>query len=53
MDPTINTHSNIFHWFDIEDEIKNYRPLDKGWTIAEILEHIALTSHFLMILIDI
>ena len=48
----INTHSKIFDWFDIEEEIKNYRPRDKGWTILEILEHIALTSHFLLILID-
>ncbi len=26
--------------------------MDQGWTVIEILEHIALTSHFLMILID-
>ena len=26
-----------------------YRPADKGWTIGEILEHITLTSHFLLI----
>jgi hypothetical protein len=32
--------------------VKNYRPADNGWTIAEILEHIALTSHYLLILID-
>ena len=31
---------------------KHYRPADQGWTIAEILEHIALTSHYLLILID-
>jgi len=48
----IRTHSNIFDWFNENQEIKHYQPMDKGWTISEILEHIALTSHFLMILID-
>ncbi len=48
----LKTHSRIFEWFNEEEELKAYRPEDKGWTIAEILEHIALTSHFLLILID-
>ena len=28
---------------------KNYKPVDNGWTIFEILEHISLTSYFLLI----
>lgn len=48
----ITTHAQIFSWFDLPAEVKNYRPKDNGWTISEILEHIALTSHYLMILID-
>lgn len=48
----IKTHSRIFEWFNENEDVKNYRPIDNGWTISEILEHIALTSHFLMILID-
>ncbi|WP_172826865.1 DinB family protein [Flammeovirga sp. SJP92] len=48
----MSTHSNILDWFEEKEEIKHYKPIDNGWTIAEILEHIALTSHFLMILID-
>lgn len=48
----IQTHAKILGWFEEEAIVKNYRPLDKGWTILEILEHIALTSHYLMILID-
>ena len=48
----IKTHSRIFDWFNEEEDVKTYRPIDNGWTISEILEHIALTSHFLMILID-
>jgi hypothetical protein len=32
--------------------VQNYRPPNQGWTIREILEHISLTSHFLLKLID-
>ena len=48
----LQTHSSIFDWFNKDETLKTYRPIDKGWSILEILEHIALTSHFLLILID-
>lgn len=48
----IQTHSKVFEWFDEEEQLKIYRPIDNGWTISEILEHIALTNHFLLKLID-
>lgn len=48
----IDTHSKVLGWFNENEKIRNYRPVDKGWTIEEILEHISLTSHYLMILID-
>lgn len=48
----IETHSRLLDWFKIDDEVKRYRPSDGGWDILEILEHVALTSHFLLILID-
>ena len=48
----IETHSKVFNWFKEEIKIKEYKPKDEGWSISEILEHIALTSHFLLILID-
>ena len=47
----VKTHAGVLAWFDETEQVKKYRPTDNGWTIAEILEHIALTSHFLMILI--
>ena len=46
------THSEVLQWFNSEPELRIFRPSDEGWTIIEILEHIALTSHFLLILID-
>jgi len=48
----VQTHSELLDWFNKSDHILNYRPQDGGWTVLEILEHIGLTSHFLLILID-
>ena len=48
----IKTHNEVLDWFNESNELKNYKPQDKGWSISEILEHIALTSHYLLILID-
>jgi len=48
----IEAHTDIFAWFEKTEELKNYRPADGGWTVREILEHISLTSYFLLKLID-
>ena len=48
----IDTHNEVLKWFNLGKDIKQYKPLDNGWSIVEILEHIGLTSHFLLILID-
>ena len=48
----IGTHARVLHWFHEEESLLSYRPHDEGWTVAEILEHVALTSHFLLKLID-
>ncbi len=39
-------------WFDKPEAVRDYRPPNNDWTINEILEHISLTSHFLLKLID-
>lgn len=46
------TTESIALWFDKPLELRQYRPVNGGWTIDEILEHTALTSHFLLKLID-
>lgn len=46
------THAKVLKWFDSPDEMLNYCPKDGGWTVSEILEHIGLTSYYLLILID-
>jgi hypothetical protein len=42
----------IDQWFDKDTDLRRYKPADGGWSIDEILEHIGLTNHFLLILID-
>jgi len=39
----------IYPWFDQPSELLLYKPADGGWSIAEILEHITLTTRFLLI----
>lgn len=48
----LTTFSKIDSWFDKDAELRNYKPIGGGWTIDQILEHIVLTNHFLLILID-
>ncbi len=47
-----DTFRSIDNWFDKPKELRNYKPKNAGWTIDEILEHIGLTNHFLLILIE-
>jgi len=39
-------------WFAEGKDCLAYRPADGGWSALQILEHIMLTSHFLLLLID-
>ncbi|HEX8911375.1 MAG TPA: DinB family protein [Humisphaera sp.] len=36
-------------WFDRPADLRAFRPPAGGWTIDEILEHVTLTNHFLML----
>lgn len=38
------TFSAIDVWFDKDNSLRTYRPLNGGWTIDEILEHVGLTN---------
>ena len=42
----------IYPWLDKEEKLRNFRPPSGGWTINEVLEHIYLTSKFLLIIIE-
>jgi len=46
---------SVFHdvdgWFNRPEEAMAYKPKSGGWSIREVLEHITLTNHFLMLII--
>ena len=42
------TFSKLDQWFDRPLELLHFQP-DKGWTIAQVLEHVHLTNHFLLL----
>ena len=47
-----DTALKVDELFLIEPVVGNFVPPNGGWTVYEILEHISLTSHFLLILIE-
>ena len=36
-------------WFERPVDERAFRPASQGWTIDQVLEHISLTNHFLML----
>ncbi|MFD2328173.1 bis(5'-nucleosyl)-tetraphosphatase (symmetrical) YqeK [Cohnella sp. GCM10020058] len=44
---TLNDYST---WYDLDSDVLRYTPRT-GWSLEQILEHVTLTSHFLLILI--
>ena len=49
---TLNyTFSEIDQWFDRPDTLRTFQPPTGSWSIDEVLEHISLTNHYLLILI--
>ena len=48
----IAVHNSADEWFDKAENLRQFRPQNQGWTIDEILEHIVLTSYFLLVLIE-
>ena len=45
------TFDELDTWFDQPAAVRVYKPKDAGWSIDELLEHVTLTSHFLLIVI--
>ena len=48
----VSAFSQLGDWFDAPSPLRAHRPLAGGWSIDEILEHVALTNHYLLILIE-
>jgi hypothetical protein len=47
----IRTFAVMDEWFDKEHPLHCYKPLSGGWCIHEVLEHVMLTNHYLLIII--
>ncbi len=48
----IRTFAVIDEWFDKEHPLPCYKPSNGGWCVNEVLEHVMLTNHFLLIIIE-
>ncbi|OMF92569.1 DinB family protein [Paenibacillus sp. FSL R7-0337] len=44
------TLSDYQDWFDLKSDVRSLKP-QVGWSIEQVLEHVTLTNHFLLILI--
>jgi len=42
---------SVDDWFEQPEPLRRFRPADGGWTIDEVLEHVGLTTHYLLIII--
>jgi hypothetical protein len=47
-----DTFAEVDTWFDQPADLRTYPPADGGWTTDEVLTHIGLTNHYLLILIE-
>lgn len=47
-----STFAALDAWFELPADLRAYRPASGGWSADEILEHVVLTNHFLLILIQ-
>ena len=41
--------AQVDDWFERPADERAFRPASRGWTIDQVLEHISLTNHFLML----
>lgn len=48
----VETFAAVDAWFDQPTALLDYEPADHGWTAAQVLNHIGLTTHYLLILIE-
>ena len=44
--------SALLIWCDADENVLQYQPVNLGWSTVKVLEHITLTSHYLLILIN-
>lgn len=45
----IDTFAEVDRWFDRPEDVRRFKPAAGGWSIDQVLEHVSLTNHFLML----
>ena len=45
----IDVFAEVDRWIERPADVRSFRPASGGWTIDQVLEHISLTNHFLML----
>ena len=45
----IRAFAALDSWFDQPADVRALRPANGGWTIDEVLEHVTLTNHYLLL----
>ena len=45
----IEVFTEIDRWFERAADVRGFPPASGGWTIDQVLEHVSLTNHFLML----
>lgn len=48
-DALCGVFTEVDGWFDRDDAVRGFRPLKGRWSIDQVLEHIALTNHYLIL----
>lgn len=43
---------HLLSWLKERNDVLHYQPSNNGWTALQILEHVMLTSHYLLMIID-
>jgi hypothetical protein len=45
----VEVFTEVDRWFERPADLRTFPPVSGGWTIDQVLEHISLTNHFLML----
>ncbi len=48
----IRTFAVVDEWFDKDHPLRTHKPFSGAWSVNEVLEHVMLTNHYLLIIID-
>src|SRR4051812_4094650 len=48
-DTLCDIFAQVDAWFDREEALRRFKPNTGKWSVEQVLEHVTLTNHFLML----